>query len=145
MTAPRPSATWITPLDPDLDPLARPDGLRLAIKDCIDVAGVVTTAGSPLIAERAEPATVDAPCLEVARAAGARIVGKANLHELCFGATGVNPHYGTPVNPRDPRRVPGGSSSGSAVAVADREADIGFGTDTAGSIRNPAASCGIVG
>jgi len=145
VTAPRPSATWITPLDPDLDPLARPDGLRLAIKDCIDVAGVVTTAGSPLIAERAEPATVDAPCLEVARAAGARIVGKANLHELCFGATGVNPHYGTPVNPRDPRRVPGGSSSGSAVAVADREADIGFGTDTAGSIRNPAASCGIVG
>jgi amidase len=72
-------------------------------------------------------------------------VGKANLHELCFGATGINPHYGTPVNPIDPRRVPGGSSSGSAVAVADREADIGFGTDTAGSIRNPAAACGITG
>jgi amidase len=145
VTAPRPSATWITPLDPDLDPLARPDGLRLAVKDCIDVAGVVTTAGSPAIAERAEPAVADALCLEVARAAGARIVGKANLHELCFGATGINPHYGTPRNPLDPRRVPGGSSSGSGVAVADGEADIGFGTDTAGSIRNPAACCGVVG
>ena len=134
MTAPLASATWITPLDPDLDPLARPDGLRLAVKDCIDVAGVITTAGSPVIAEHAEPAAADAPCLEVARAAGARIVGKANLHELCFGATGINPHYGT-------RR----GSSGSAVAVADHEADIGFGTDTAGSIRNPAAYCGITG
>lgn len=145
MTAPSPSATWITPLDPDLDPLARPDGVRLAVKDCIDVAGVVTTAGSPVIAESAEPAGADAPCLELARAAGARIVGKANLHELCFGATGINPHYGTPRNPLDPRRIPGGSSSGSAVAVADDEADVGFGTDTAGSIRNPAACCGIVG
>jgi amidase len=73
------------------------------------------------------------------------LVGKANLHELCFGGTGVNPHYGTPVNPLDPRRIPGGSSSGSAVAVATHEADIGLGTDTAGSIRNPAAACGIVG
>ena len=145
MTAPPLSATWITPLDPDLDPLARPDGLRLAVKDCIDVAGVVTTAGSPAVAATAQPAPVDAACLELARAAGVRIVGKANLHELCFGATGVNPHYGTPVNPRDPRRVPGGSSSGSAVAVAGGEADIAFGTDTAGSVRNPAASCGVVG
>jgi amidase len=145
VTAPRPSATWITPLDPDLDPLARPDGLRLAVKDCIDVAGVITTAGSPVIAEAAEPAETDATCLEIARAAGVRIVGKANLHELCFGATGINPHYGTPRNPLDPRRVPGGSSSGSAVAVADGEADVALGTDTAGSIRNPAASCGIVG
>jgi amidase len=145
VTAPPPSATWITPLDPDLDPLARPDGLRLAVKDCIDVAGVVTTAGSPTIAQGAEPAAVDAPCLDVARAAGARIVGKANLHELCFGATGINPHYGTPRNPLDPRRVPGGSSSGSAVAVATGEADVAFGTDTAGSIRNPAACCGVAG
>lgn len=145
MTGPEPSATWITPLDPDLDPLARPDGIRVAVKDCIDVAGVITTAGSPVIAEQAKPADTDAPCLELVRAAGARIVGKANLHELCFGATGINPHYGTPRNPLDPRRVPGGSSSGSAVAVADDEADVGIGTDTAGSIRNPAASCGIVG
>lgn len=145
MTAPPASATWITPLDPDLDPLAAPDGIRIAVKDCIDVAGVVTTAGSPAVAEGAEPAAADAPCLELARAAGARIVGKANLHELCFGASGINPHYGTPVNPLDPRRIPGGSSSGSAVAVAAGEADVGFGTDTAGSIRNPAACCGIAG
>lgn len=145
MTAPPASATWITPLDPDLDPLASPDGIRLAVKDCIDVAGVVTTAGSPVVAASAEPALADAPCLELARAAGARIVGKANLHELCFGSSGVNPHYGTPVNPIDARRIPGGSSSGSAVAVATGEADVGFGTDTAGSIRNPAACCGIAG
>lgn len=145
MTAPPASPTWITPLDPDLDPLASPDGIRLAVKDCIDVAGVITTAGSPAVAASAEPAVADAPCLELARAAGARIVGKANLHELCFGSSGVNPHYGTPVNPIDPRRVPGGSSSGSAVAVASGEAEVGFGTDTAGSIRNPAAACGITG
>ncbi|WP_426571863.1 amidase [Aquihabitans sp. McL0605] len=145
MTAPLPSATWITPLDPDLDPLAAPDGIRVAVKDCIDVAGVITTAGSPAVAAVAEPAPVDAPCLELARAAGARIVGKANLHELCFGATGINPHYGTPENPLDRRRIPGGSSSGSAVAVAGGEAEVGIGTDTAGSIRNPAACCGIAG
>lgn len=138
-------ATWITRLDPDADPLARPDGLRLAVKDCIDVAGVITTAGSPAVAAAAAPAVADAECLAGARAAGARIVGKANLHELCFGASGVNPHYGTPVNPLDPRRVPGGSSSGSGVAVATGEADVGYGTDTTGSIRNPAACCGIVG
>jgi len=145
VTAPRPSATWITPLDPDLDPQSRPDGVRLAVKDCIDVAGVITTAGSPAVADGAEPAAVDASCLAGARAAGARIVGKANLHELCFGSSGVNPHYGTPVNPIDPRRVPGGSSSGSAVAVATGQVDIGLGTDTTGSLRTPAACCGIFG
>src|SRR6478672_5798016 len=75
----------------------------------------------------------------------ARIVGKANLHELCFGATGVNPWYGTPVNPLDPARVPGGSSSGSTVAVVSGEADVGIGTDTTGSVRTPAACCGAVG
>jgi amidase len=139
------AATWITRLDPDADPRARPDGIRVAVKDCIDVAGTTTSAGSPVVAEAAAPAPVDAPCLAGFRAAGARLVGKANLHELCFGGTGVNPHYGTPVNPLDPRRIPGGSSSGSAVAVATGEADVGIGTDTAGSIRNPAAACGIVG
>ncbi|MBX3284642.1 MAG: amidase [Actinobacteria bacterium] len=138
-------ATWITRLDPADDPHARPDGLRLAVKDCIDVAGVVTTVGSPAVAASAVAARTDAACLAGARAAGARIVGKANLHELCFGATGVNPHYGTPRNPLDPGRIPGGSSSGSAVAVAVGEADVGIGTDTAGSIRNPAACCGVAG
>jgi amidase len=117
----------------------------LAVKDCIDIAGEVTTAGSPIVAERAAPASADAECLAGARAAGARIVGKTNLHELCFGASGVNPWYGTPENPLDARHVPGGSSSGSAVAVATGEADVAYGTDTAGSIRNPAAHCGVVG
>jgi len=120
-------------------------GPRLAVKDCIDVAGVVTTAGCPLVAETALPASIDAACLAGARAAGARLIGKTNLHELCFGATGVNPHFGTPRNPLDPARVPGGSSSGSAVAVATSQADIAYGTDTAGSVRNPAACCGVVG
>lgn len=143
--APSGDATWITRLDPDKDPRARADGIRLAVKDCIDVAGVITTAGSPAVASRAVPAAADAECLEGARAGGARIVGKANLHELCFGSSGINPHYGTPVNPLDPRRVPGGSSSGSAVAVATGQAEISFCTDTTGSIRVPAACCGITG
>ncbi len=120
-------------------------GLRLAVKDCIDVAGTITTAGCPAVAQGAPVAVADAACLVGARAAGAQIVGKTNLHELCFGATGVNPHYGTPRNPLDPARVPGGSSSGSAVAVATGQADIAYGTDTAGSVRNPAAYCGVVG
>jgi amidase len=144
LTAPA-DATFITRLDPDRDPQARPDGIRVAVKDCIDVAGVITTAGSPAVADDAAPADADAECLAGVRALGGRIVGKANLHELCFGSTGVNLHYGTPVNPLDPRRVPGGSSSGSAVAVATGLADVGIGTDTAGSIRNPAAACGVVG
>ncbi len=120
-------------------------GPTLAVKDCIDVAGSVTTAGCPVVAEAARPAADDAACLAGARAAGARLVGKTNLHELCFGATGVNPHYGTPRNPLDPHRIPGGSSSGSAVAVATGQADVAYGTDTAGSVRNPAACCGVVG
>ena len=80
-----------------------------------------------------------------ARRAGARIVGKTNLSELCWSASGVNPWSGTPVNPADPRRLPGGSSSGSAVAVAAGEADVALGTDTGGSVRIPAACCGIAG
>lgn len=142
---PNPDPTWITLLDPDLDPRSGPDGVTVAVKDCIDVEGVVTSAGSPIVAKAAEPAAADAECLAGYRAAGARIMGKTNLHELCFGATGVNPHYGTPVNPIDDRRVPGGSSSGSAVAVATGQVDVGIGTDTTGSIRTPAACCGIVG
>ncbi len=136
--------TWITELETiDTSPA---DGARtLAVKDCIDVAGTITTAGSPAVAAAAEPATVDAPCLAGFRAAGVRVVGKTNLHELCFGASGVNPHYGTPVNPLDPRRIPGGSSSGSAVAVASGAVDLALGTDTTGSIRTPAACCGIFG
>ena len=94
---------------------------------------------------RATPAARDAACLGGARSAGARIVGRTNLHELALGVTGVNPWYGTPVNPLDPALVPGGSSSGSAVAVATGEADVAYGSDTGGSVRIPAACCGVAG
>jgi amidase len=97
------------------------------------------------VARRAQPAGGDATCLAGARAAGARIVGRTNLHELALGVTGVNPWYGTPVNPLDPALVPGGSSSGSAVAVATGEADVAYGSDTGGSVRIPAACCGVAG
>src|SRR5689334_21868460 len=132
-------STWITRLD------GRGDGPRLAVKDAIDIEGSPTTAGSRAVADRAEPAATDARVVATARAQGARIVGKANLTEFCLAADGVNPWFGTPVNPLDPARVPGGSSSGSAVAVATGEADVAFGTDTAGSVRIPAACCGIAG
>jgi amidase len=120
-------------------------GPRLAVKDLIDVAGTPTTAGSAAVAPTATPAPVDAACVAAARAGGARIIGKTNLHELAFGGTGINPHFGTPVNPMDASRIPGGSSSGSAVAVAAGEADVAIGTDTGGSIRTPSACCGTVG
>jgi amidase len=120
-------------------------GVRLAVKDLIDMEGVPTTAGCRAVANEAVPAAADAACLAGARAAGARIVGRTNLHELALGVTGVNPWYGTPVNPLDPRLVPGGSSSGSAVAVAVGEADVAYGSDTGGSVRIPAACCGTTG
>lgn len=120
-------------------------GPRLAVKDCIDVAGTVTTAGSRAVAETAVPARYDAPVVASARAQGARIVGKTNLVELCRRADGLNAWTGTPRNPLAADRVPGGSSSGSAVAVAGGEADVAYGTDTGGSVRVPAACCGIAG
>ncbi|HEX4434152.1 MAG TPA: amidase [Acidimicrobiales bacterium] len=120
-------------------------GVRLAVKDLIDMEGEPTTAGCRAVADRAVPADRDAACLTGAREAGARIVGRTNLHELALGVTGVNQWYGTPVNPLDPTRVPGGSSSGSAVAVATGEADVAYGSDTGGSIRIPAACCGTTG
>jgi amidase len=131
--------TWIVRLD------APGDGPRLAVKDCIDVEGLPTTAGCQVVAEQASPAAADAPVVAAARRAGARIVGKTSLTELCWSGSGVNPWLGTPPNPLDPRRLPGGSSSGSAVAVAAGEADAALGTDTGGSVRIPAACCGIVG
>jgi amidase len=120
-------------------------GPRLAVKDLVDMEGEVTTAGCRAVALEAVPAAADAACLAGARAAGARIVGRTNLHELALGVTGVNPWFGTPVNPLDPALVPGGSSSGSAVAVATGEADVAYGSDTGGSIRIPSACCGTAG
>ena len=130
---------FITTLD------ATGTGPRLAVKDIIDVAGVPTTAGSPAVERTAAPAAADAACLAGARAAGARIVGKTNLHELAMLPLGTNQWFGTPANPLDPALIPGGSSSGSAAAVAAGEADVALGSDTGGSIRVPAACCGITG
>jgi amidase len=136
-------ATWIHRFNQP-DPV--PHGvMRIAVKDAIDVAGVVTTAGCVAVRDRALPARADAACLAGVRTAAALIVGKTTLTELCLGPEGFNPDFGTPVNPLAPHCIPGGSSSGSAVAVAAGEADIGLGTDTGGSIRIPAACCGIVG
>ena len=130
------SPTWIVRLDPagpqsPGGPQSR-GGPRLAVKDCIDVEGLPTTVGCPVIAERARPAAQDAAVVAAARRSGAQIVGKTNLSELCWSAAGTNAWSGTPVNPADPRRLPGGSSSGSAVAVAVGEADVALGTDTGG-------------
>ena len=121
--------------------------LRLAVKDLIDIKGVVTTAGSEYVAKTGAPASRDAECLEGARRRNVRIVGKTNLTEFAFGGSGMNEYFGTPKNRFNGRRrlIPGGSSSGSAVAVATGMADVAFGTDTAGSVRVPAACCGILG
>ncbi len=132
-------ATFITEL------ASKGVGPRVAVKDLVDVAGVITTAGSQAVADFAVPAATDAVLLAGIRSASARIVGKANLHELAFGTSGVNAWAGTPANPLDPGRIPGGSSSGSAVAVATDVADVAIGSDTGGSIRIPAAFCGVSG
>ena len=94
---------------------------------------------------RLKPAAADAPVVRRLRAGGAVIVAKTNMTEFALGAIGANPHFGTPANPRDRARVPGGSSSGAAVTVGDRMAEIAIGSDTGGSVRIPAALCGIVG
>lgn len=120
------------------------NGPRVAVKDVIDIAGTPTRAGSAAL-YAARPAARHADVVEAMLAAGCRIVGKANMHELAFGVTGINRHTGTPINPRYRALVPGGSSSGSATCVAAGLADVALGTDTGGSIRVPAACCGVVG
>ena len=121
------------------------DGVRVSVKDLIDMVGIPTTAGSLAVARTALPAARDAACLAGARAAGARLVGRTAMHELAYGISGINAWQGTPTNPLDPGRVPGGSSSGAAVSVALGDADVAFGSDTGGSVRIPAACCGVAG
>jgi aspartyl-tRNA(Asn)/glutamyl-tRNA(Gln) amidotransferase subunit A len=118
-------------------------GTVVAVKDLVDVAGMVTTAGGVILPR--EPATEDAPVIRRLRQEGCVIVGKANLHEFAYGVTSVNPHYGAVRNPHDIQRVAGGSSGGSAVAVAAGMCDWAVGSDTGGSIRIPASFCGVVG
>jgi aspartyl-tRNA(Asn)/glutamyl-tRNA(Gln) amidotransferase subunit A len=121
-------------------------GIPVSVKDLCDVAGSITTAGSKVLASNL-PALYDAPVVARIRAAGAVILGTNNMTEFAMGGVGINPHYGTPLNPWDRvnGRIPGGSSSGGAVAVADGMVNVALGSDTAGSIQMPAAFCGIVG
>lgn len=125
-------------------PVAGKPGLTVAIKDCIDIAGHVTRSGSAAFAE-APAAPANAVIVDRLLDAGCGILGKTNMHELAYGMTGVNTHFGTPVNPHWPDRIPGGSSSGSAVAVAAGLVDFAIGTDTGGSVRQPAICCGVIG
>ncbi len=119
-------------------------GVPLAVKDLIDVRGVRTTAASRVL-EGEPPAEADAECVRRLREAGAIVLGKTNLHEFAYGGSGVISAYGAARNPLDPARICGGSSSGSAAAVAAGMCFGALGTDTAGSIRLPAACCGVVG
>jgi aspartyl-tRNA(Asn)/glutamyl-tRNA(Gln) amidotransferase subunit A len=127
--------------------LARPeavgDGIRLAVKDLFDTAGLVTTYGSAIFASHVPDATAEA--VRRLEAAGYANVGKTNLHEFAYGTTSENPHFGTVPNPVAPGHVAGGSSGGSAAALAAGLADAALGTDSGGSIRIPAACCGVVG
>ncbi|MEM6678360.1 MAG: amidase [Pseudomonadota bacterium] len=120
-------------------------GLTFGAKDIYDVAGHLTGCGSPAWAESHEPAAAHAPPVAALLDAGARLVGKTHTDEIAYSLMGVNAHYGTPTNPADPRRVPGGSSSGSVAAVAGGLVDIGLGSDTGGSVRLPASFCGVYG
>ena len=114
------------------------DGPTVAVKDVFDVVGTRTTGACRILAAGAALATTDAPVVAALRRGGARIVAKSVLQEIAFGLDGRNAAFGTPTNPADPRCIPGGSSSGSAVAVGCGDVDLALGTDTGGSIRIPA-------
>ena len=123
----------------------RLSGLTFAVKDLIDVAGYPTSCGNPDWLASHPPAVVNAVCIDQLLAEGATCMGKAVTDQLAFSLHGENYFYGTPLNPRVPDRVPGGSSSGSASAVAQGLCDFAIGTDTGGSVRVPASNCGIWG
>jgi len=121
------------------------DGAIVTLKDLFDVAGEVTRAGSKVLAAEGRVAEADAAIVRRLRAAGAVIVAKTNMSEFAFTGVGTNPHFGTPGNPADRARAPGGSSSGAGVTVADGMCEIAIGSDTGGSVRIPASLCGVVG
>jgi len=126
-------------------PLGPLDGVPVLVKDLLDMTGSVTAAGSAVLARLRPPARRDAAAVQNLERAGALIAGKSQLNELAFSGLGLNPHFGTPENALQPEWVPGGSSSGSAVAVARGLAPLAVGTDTGGSVRIPAAFNGLVG
>jgi aspartyl-tRNA(Asn)/glutamyl-tRNA(Gln) amidotransferase subunit A len=119
-------------------------GIPISVKDMLDVAGEITLAGTKAL-DDAPPATEDAPVVRRLKAAGAVLTGRTNMAQFAFSIVGLNPHFGTPGNPWDRKRIPGGSSSGAAVSVADGMSVAAIGSDTVGSIRAPAALCGVVG
>ena len=139
------SHAFVTTLDLSPTASGRLDGLRFAVKDTIDVAGFKTGCGNPTWRDSHPAAVVHAVCVEQLLHAGARCIGKTVSDELAFSLLGENHFYGTPLNAHAPDRVPGGSSSGSASAVACGLVDFALGTDTGGSIRVPASNCGICG
>ncbi|MGH3022942.1 MAG: amidase [Gaiellaceae bacterium] len=118
-------------------------GIRLAVKDLVDTVYVETTYGSAIFAGHVPSRSASA--VELLEEAGYALVGKTNLHEFAYGITSDNPHFGAVVNPLDPGRIPGGSSGGNGAALAAGMCDVALGTDSAGSIRLPAACCGVVG
>ena len=120
-----------------------PTGVPLAVKDLFDTAGLLTTYGSPLFAEHVP--TASAPAVVALEEAGYGVVGQTNLHEFAYGTTSENPHFGVVPNPVAPGRVAGGSSGGNAAALVLGACDVALGTDSGGSIRIPAACCGVVG
>jgi amidase len=120
-------------------------GLRLGVKDLFDVAGYPTGCGNPLKLEQSETAAESAPPVQALLDASMTFAGKTHLDELAYSTNGVNHHYGAPVNANAPGRVTGGSSSGSAAAVAADLVDVGLGSDTGGSVRLPASYCGLFG
>jgi aspartyl-tRNA(Asn)/glutamyl-tRNA(Gln) amidotransferase subunit A len=121
-------------------------GIPISVKDLFDVAGEVTTVGSIVLKDQ-PPARADAPAVARLKAKGFIVIGRTNMTEFAYSGVGLNPHYGTPLSPYDrkTRRIPGGSSSGAAVSVADEMCALGLGTDTGGSCRIPASFCGVVG
>ena len=127
--------------------LARPDvvgaGTPVAVKDLLDTAGLTTTYGSALFVDHVPASSAEA--VRRLEAAGYVVAGKTNLHEFAYGISSQNPHFGTVPNPAFPGRLAGGSSGGSAAAVAAGDVELALGTDSAGSIRIPAAWCGVVG